>query len=133
MIHLSYDHQRIAALAHSDDALQWLCNGQPLDWQAILSHWETNILVRDDETDSHALFQFKAPAMWEFHFVAPPSVRGKAAASVILAMLEWFDLTIGHKLFAKCHVENRRVFYIMPSVGFRYRESRDGHAYFERA
>jgi hypothetical protein len=132
MIARSFDANRIAALAAAPDALPWVSNGVVLDWSAILGQADHNILVRDDETDAHALFQYRAPRFWEGHIICPPSVRGKLAVSAAVGLLAWFDDAIAEPLFAKCHVENRRVFHFMPHIGFRYVETRDGQAYFRR-
>jgi RimJ/RimL family protein N-acetyltransferase len=132
MIHRTFDCDHIADLAEHPDALPWISNCVPLDWIGILANSDSNILVRDDETDAHALYQYRAPGIWEGHIIAPPSVRGKIAVSAAIGLLAFYDDAIAETLFAKCHVENRRVFHFMPAIGFRLIETRDGQAYFSR-
>jgi hypothetical protein len=100
MILRSYDAQRIASLANAPDALPWISHGVKLDWQAILDQADSNILVRDGETDAHLLFQFIAPELWEVHCVCPPDVRGKAAVRSCRAMLAWYDDAVALPLTA---------------------------------
>ena len=133
MIHRTFDHHHIATLAEHPDAAPWIAPSGPLNWSAILAARDSNVLVRDDETDAHALYQFRAPGVWELHVICPPAIRGKRAVKSIVALMAWWEDAHDGTLFAKCHVENRRVAFLAPHCGLRFVETRDGQAYFARA
>ncbi len=97
-----------------------------------------NIVLRHCATNAHAIFvsgprSFQTHRIvWEAHLILPPEHRGKEGVAIAKLFLEWFDERVGHKLTAKCDVQNRRVFHFMPSIGFHYRRTAGRWAYFAR-